>query len=358
MKTEKQKIVVGMSGGVDSSMSLVLLKNQGWQPVGVSLKYAVWKSKKNILRENVCCSRESFQVAKDICQKLSVPHYVIDISKNFKKQVIDYFISELKNNRTPSPCIICNRHLKFKKLFEFAKKHKIDYVATGHYAKIRKVRNTYQLLRAKDKIKDQTYSLCFLPQKWLKNIVFPLGSYIKEQVYQMARKEKFDWFLKTKQSQDFCFVAGKSLQYFLESKLGKKPGQIMNTEGNILGTHQGLHFYTIGQRKKIGLSGGPYFVKAFDVKKNTLIVTGNKKEISQKEILLSPCRFISGQPIKKRTEVMAKTRSSQKLAKAVLFPLKNEKLKIVFNKLQLAVTPGQFCVFYQGQVCLGGGVIN
>ena len=146
MSESKQKqIVVGMSGGIDSSMALVLLKKQGWQPVGVSLKYAVWQDKKNLLRENVCCSAQSFKIAKDVCQKSKVPYYISDVSTEFKKQVIDYFIKELKNKKTPNPCIICNRYLKFKKLFEWAKEHNIQYVATGHYARLRKTSKLYFL---------------------------------------------------------------------------------------------------------------------------------------------------------------------------------------------------------------------
>jgi len=331
--TEKHKeIIVGMSGGVDSSMALVLLKAQGWQPIGVSLKYATWKNQNQCLEveppniENACCSAESFKIARNVCKKLNVPYYIVNVSKDFQKKVIDYFVLELKNFKTPNPCIVCNRYLKFQKLFEFAKKHKIKFIATGHYAKIKKnitteshnchlngwsprpqkilesdltlgdskqQTNKYELLTAKDTKKDQTYSLSFLPQKWLKHIIFPLGNYTKTEVYKMAEQNGFKIFLEKKQSQDFCFIANKSMKYFLEQEIGKKYGLIKDTKGNILGEHQGLHFYTIGQRKGIKLPGGPYFVAKIDILNNVLIVTKNEKELYHKEILLSPVHFIS-----------------------------------------------------------------
>lgn len=355
-----EKIVVGLSGGVDSSMALVLLKKQGWQPIGVSLKYAIWKDPRNLLRENVCCSAESFRIAESICQKLKVPYHILDVSEDFKKEVIDYFISELKNNRTPNPCIICNRYLKFKKLFEWAQAHKVKYVATGHYARLRESpdRGKYEFLVAKDRNKDQTYSLCFLPQEWLGNIVFPLGGYTKPEIYQKAKEADFEFFLKRKESQNFCFVAGgKSLRCFLEKEIGKKPGPIKDSQGNILGEHQGLHFYTIGQRRGLGLPGGPYFVKDFEERKNLLIAAKNKKELLKSVAFLSPVHFISEEFPKRKINITAKIRYRQPLAKATLLPLSQGKIKLVFDRPQRAITPGQFAVFYKKDVCLGGGKI-
>lgn len=355
----KIKIVVGMSGGVDSSMALVLLKKQGFEPVGVSLKYAVWKNKDNLLRENVCCSAQSFRVARDICKELKVSYYIFDVKKEFKKEVIDYFLKELKGNKTPNPCIICNRWLKFKKLFEWAKEHNIEYVATGHYAKVQKNSKTqkYELKRAKDKKKDQTYSLCLLPQKWLKNTVFPLADYTKSEVYKIAKQKGFEIFLKQKQSQDFCFVAGKSMECFLRKEVGERKGIIKDDNGNVLGKHEGLHFYTIGQRKGINLSGGPYFVLDMDPLSNVLIVTKNENNLFCKELVLSNFHFISDTLPKKKIRVEAKIRSHHPLASAILFPSNKNRLKLVFDKSQKAVAPGQYVVFYNKNICLGGGRI-
>lgn len=359
MNHQGEKIVVGMSGGVDSSMALVLLKEQGWQPVGLSLKYAVWRDLRNLFRENVCCSSESFRIARKICQQLKVPHYTLDVSKDFKKEVIDYFIEELKHNRTPNPCIVCNRRLKFKKLFEWGRAQKIPYVATGHYARIGKNVSTskYELVRAKDKWKDQTYSLCLLPQEWLGHTVFPLGGLTKKEVYQMAQGLGFEVFLKRKESQDFCFVSGNCLNCFLEEKIGRKPGPIKDIRGRVLGEHSGLHFYTLGQRKGIELPHGPYYVQASEESQNALIVTKDKKDLLSFQAILAPIHFISGQSPKEEIRVAAKIRYHQAPAEAVLTPLATNKARLTFAEPQRAVTPGQFAVFYQNEVCLGGGRI-
>ena len=355
----RRKIVVGMSGGVDSSMALILLKEQGFDPIGLSLKYSTWSSSKNLIKENICCSVESFNIAKSICKKLNVPHYILDASKEFNKEVINYFVFEFKKKRTPNPCVMCNRFLKFEKLFEFAKKKGAKYVATGHYAKTEQNPKTKlcELKKAKDREKDQTYFLSFLKQNQLKNIIFPLDGYLKGDIFKMAEKYGFNYFTKDGQSQDFCFIENKSLSSFFEEKIGKKPGEIIDTSGNVLGGHDGLHFFTIGQRKGINLPYGPFYVKEFDIKNNALIITKNKKEISAKELILSPFNFISGKAPKTKIRVMANIRYGQPTISAILYPPKAGKIKIVFEKEVFAPTPGQFCVFYQGTVCLGGGAI-
>ncbi|MBL7053582.1 tRNA 2-thiouridine(34) synthase MnmA [Patescibacteria group bacterium] len=360
MINKNEKIVVGMSGGVDSSIALILLKEQGWDPIGVSLKYAIWPDKANCLRENVCCSKESFATATNICKKLKVPYHVLDVSADFKKQVIEYFVKELKNNRTPNPCIRCNPSLKFKQLFKYAKKHNIKYVATGHFAqsKVNKKTGKHELLKAKDNKKDQTYSLSWLPQKWLKYIKFPLGKYTKQQVFKLAIKHGFDFFIKQKQSQDFCFVAGKSMVFFLKKELGIKSGQIKDTKGNLLGEHNGLHFYTIGQRKGINLSGGPYFVVKKNNKENVLIVSKQEKDLYSKQAILSPVHFISGESLEASIKVQVKIRSQHIPSLAYLTPLTKNKIKLNFIKSQKAITLGQFAVFYKANVCLGGGEIK
>ena len=345
-------------------MTAFLLKKQGWDVIGVSLKLPIWKDKKNLLRENVCCTTESINTAQDLCKKLNIPFYTLDVKKDFKKEVVDYFVSELKQKRTPNPCIICNQKLKFKKLFEFAKKYKIKYVATGHYARIKRLLDykstrvlKYQLLKAKDQTKDQTYALSFLPQKWLKYLVFPLEDYLKTEVYQLALQEGFDFFVKRKQSQDFCFVAGKSLKPFLEKNLGRKKGTITDEKGKKLGQHQGLHFYTIGQRKGINISQGPWFVKNLDKKNNILIVTKKQQELTKKEVFLSPFNFLT-KPPRGKIKVTAKIRSRHPEQPATLYPSKNNQLKLIFNQPQRAITPGQFAVFYQKNICLGAGKIT
>ena len=359
MTDYNKKVVLGMSGGVDSSMSLILLKKRGYEPIGITLKLPVWKNQKNLLRENICCTTESINLAKSICQQFDVPYFILNKQKEFKKTVVNYFKKEIKNNRTPNPCVICNRYFKFKYLIDWAKKHKIFYIATGHYAKIKYNPKTkkYELFRAKDKKKDQSYNLSFLTQNQLKRLIFPIGNLYKKEVYKLIEKERFSIFCQKPQSQDFCFVSGKSLQEFIKSCLKPKPGLIIDKSGKILGKHNGLNFYTLGQRKGLKLANGPFYVLNFKPKENTLVVTNNKRDLLKREIVISPINFISGIPPKKPIEVMVKTRSQQKLSKANLIPFRR-KYKIKFKKPVLSPTPGQFAVFYQNNKCLGGGVIN
>lgn len=359
-KNNKTQVVVGLSGGVDSSVSLALLKKQGFEPVGVSFKYPVWKDKRNPLKENICCSQNGFDIAKKICQKLDVPHYIINDRLNFEKKVIGYFLSTLRNKQTPSPCLMCNRFVKFQGLFDFARKKGIKYVATGHYARIRRNKKTekYELLKGIDKTKDQSYFLSLLNQKQLGNIIFPLGKYTKKEVYQIAKKEGFDFFSKTKQSQDLCFVSQKALKFYLEEKIGIQMGDIVDGKGNILGQHNGLFYYTIGQRKGFNIPNGPWWVTDLNKKKNQLIITNKENDpaLFRKIVALNKCHFISGVKPKGVIRVMARIRFNQKTSRAKLVIIK-DKVKSIFEKPQKAVTPGQFAVFYQGNVCLGGGII-
>jgi len=360
-----KKIIVGLSGGVDSSVSLLLLKKAGYQPIGVSFKYAVWKDKKNLLKENVCCSEESFAIAREICRRLDVPYQIINEEISFRDKVIGYFLDVFRNKQTPNPCLICNRLVKFEKLIEVADKEKAGHIATGHYARIKRGRDgKFQLLKGKDTQKDQSYFLALLEQKHLKRIIFPLGDYTKKKVYQIAAKAGFEFFKKTRQSQDLCFIAGKSIPFYLEEELGFEPGEIINSEGKVLGKHQGLYFYTVGQRRGIDLPRGPWWVASLDKAKNRLIVTDKKNDpiLFKKEILLSDYNFISGNLPMAPLSVIAKTRYNQKLSRAKLYLFKKQgsklPLKLVFSRAQKAVTPGQWAVFYQKDVCLGGGKIK
>jgi len=356
----EQKIVVGLSGGVDSSVAIMLLKKQGWEPIGVSLKLPVWKGngcEKRCQKENVCCTERSIAVAKKVCKRLGVKHFVYDVRKNFEKKVVGYFLAEHKRFRTPNPCIYCNRYIKFSKLFEFAKRNGIKYVATGHYAKISVDKQGNQvLLKPKDLEKDQTYGLCLLSRSLLKKIIFPLADYTKDEVYDLAQDEKINFFQKIKQSQDFCYASGKEIALFLGQSLGARPGKVVDLSGNNLGKCDDLHSYTIGQRKGLAVAG--YYVKKIDPKNNCLIVTDNRNLVSVKEITLSKCNFLSSRIGIRKIKVRVITRYRQQLSDAIIQRIGRCRAKVIFKKPVEAVAPGQFCVFYYDNECVGGGVID
>lgn len=354
------KILVGLSGGVDSVVALMLLKQKGFEPRGVSLKYAVWQDPLNPQRENVCCDAAAFRHAQAVCRKLQVPYEIVDVKREFQQEVIAYFTRTLTQAKTPNPCLVCNRRLKFPYLFKAAQKRKIALVATGHYARVSQnpISQQFELKRARDLRKDQTYSLAYLPREYLAKLVLPLGNLKKAQVYEIARQHKLNFFLKKKESQDFCFVAGKALPRFLAATLGEQAGAIEDEFGRVLGSHVGLHFFTIGQRRGLELPGGPYFVRAKKLRSNTLVVTRDPKRLLAARVQLRACHFFNAQFPRTKIWVQAKTRAGARLAPAEFIPHKGKAGELVFRRCQRAFTPGQFAVFYQNNVCLGGGIIE
>jgi len=365
MEKNKKKVVVAMSGGVDSSVAAALLKRAGFNVIGVFMKF--WRGD---LRgfENRCCSSEAEVRARKVAKILKIPFYVFNFEKEFKKRIVDYFLKEYKRGITPNPCIICNKEIKFGLFLEKALALDADYIATGHYAKIiqnAKIKNQnnkskckiFKLLRAKDKNKDQSYFLWKLNQEQLKRVVFPIGDLRREEVENLARKFKLP-VLKAKKSVEICFIK-TTIDDFLKRYLKKKPGEIVNTKGELVGEHQGLWFYTIGQRKGIGLANGPYWVLDKDLKRNFLIVTKNEKDLLKKELICKNVNWTIGKPPHFPLKVKAKIRYGHQPAFAIL--LKNLKSKIYnlkFNKPQRAITPGQSVVFYSNNEILGGGIIK
>jgi len=329
-----------MSGGVDSGVTAALLKKQGFEVTGIFMK---------LFDSSVF--KDSEKRARKTAKMLGIPIFVLDLRKEFKRRVFDYFLNEYKKGRTPNPCVVCNNEIKFGLLLEKALSLKTDFVASGHYA--RKIGS--KLLKAKDQDKDQSYFLWKLSQKQLGRILFPLGSYTKKKVKFLAKKFKLP-LLNISESQEICFV-GKSINDFLKKHLKTKPGIIVNEKKEEAGRHQGLCFYTIGQRKGIGLSGGPYYVIGKNLKSNNLVVSRNKKDLEKNELIAEGINWISGKKPKFPLRVQAKTRSRQKSFSATV-NLFGKKLKVIFDKPQRAITPGQSVVFYSGQELLGGGIIK
>lgn len=373
MDTKNKTILVEMSGGVDSSMSFILLKEQGYNVIGVSFKYPIWDSKKNLLRENSCCTLESFKIAEYICKRYGSDHYVIDQQEEFKKEIIEYFNNELKEGRTGNPCVKCNQNLKFGLAFKLLEKFNADYLATGHYVKniFNNDTKEYELYTPKDQTKDQTYFLHVLNQEKLSKVIFPLSEYKKEDVYKMAYLKNLKFYENIKESSDFCFVAGASKDEYIKEKLGTEKGDIVNLQGKKIGEHNGLYFYTLGQRKGVGFfNSKPHYVCGFDFNSNKLIICSeDEKDVLYKtEIVIDNVNIINPSienKIKNKeiTQVLAKNRYQQKLEEASIEFMKNKKYKIIYKNKQLAPTLGQFCVFYEKtdkeeKMCYGGGAIT
>jgi len=376
VQIKRKKVMVGMSAGVDSTVAAALLQKQGYEVVGVFMHF--WQEESlDKARENKCCSLESYQELKKICQQLEIKLVVANVEKEFKKEIVDYFLREYKNGRTPNPCVACNKEIKFKVLLKKMLELKADYVATGHYARIKKIQDTrnlprtrieaskkqkiYKLFEAKDKEKDQTYFLYNLNQKQLAKILFPIGEYQKSQVRKMAKKFKLAVHDK-KESQDICFI-NSSVANFLTKYLKLRKGKIINQARKIVGEHQGLPLYTLGQRKGINIGGdGPYYVAGKDFAKNRLLVTNQKEAeiLFKKEMELEDVNWIGEIP-KFPTKILARTRYRNPLFSAIIksYGMRHRTCKIVFNQAQKNITPGQSAVFYakNGEL-LGGGVIK
>lgn len=351
------RVVCAMSGGVDSAVSAALLVRAGFEVIGVFMKF--WANKEDsgvCLPQNRCCSEESEQRARKTALQLGIPFYVLDVRDEFKKIVVDRFIADTKKGLTPNPCVVCNQEIKFGLLIEKARAMGGEFVATGHYAQIKKTKDgIYHLLKGKDKAKDQSYFLWRLNQKQLSRVIFPVGCFEKSAVRQLAKKWKLP-SAATPESQEVCF-ASRDMDKFLEKYCGTKPGNIVDNEGNIIGQHNGLWFYTIGQRKGIKLSGGPFYVARKERRSNRLIVCSSAKEsVMDTARLDSVVWRAPGRPLLPfETKVRIRYRSKE--ARAVISKSGRQYI-LKFSKPQFAVTPGQSAVFYRGQELLGGGIIK
>jgi len=370
MQNKNIKVVIAISGGVDSSVAAALLKKQGFDVIGIFMKF--WKdpsTSSGQADENRCCSTESEKLARLVAKKLGIPFYVLNIEKEFKKKVVDYFLKEYKNGNIPNPCVVCNKEIKFGFLIKKALSLGADFVATGHYTRLRREFPISKLqfpnkskipisklLKGKDKNKDQSYFLWQLNQKQLSHILFPVGEYTKPEVRKLAKKFKLPT-AEIPESQEVCFVQDETND-FLKKYLKTKPGEIIDIKGKKMGKHEGLWFYTIGQRRGLKVPQGPYYVVNKDFKKNILIVSKNQKDLEKKELVADDVNWISGKEPKLPLKIKVKIRYRADFSFATICKIQNTKYKIQFNKPQRAITPGQSAVFYKGNELLGGGIIE
>lgn len=343
---KKDKVLLGMSGGVDSAVSAILLQEQGYEVYGVTLK--LW-------------GQEKVEDAKKICTKLGIEHYSIDAKKEFKEHVIDDFICKYKINQTPNPCIECNKYLKFGYMYELAQKMGIQYLATGHYAKMEysEKYGRYVIKKAKNLAKDQSYVLYNMPKQLLGKVIFPLGEMeSKEKIRKIARSYDLEVANKP-DSEDICFIPDGDYKKFLEenSEIQPKNGKIVNTKGEVLGEHQGLYRYTIGQRKGLGIAYlEPLYVIGFNTDKNELIV-GTENELYKNEMLVNNLNLLLVDEIPNPIKVMVKTRYSAKEYSAMIKMIEKDTIKVKFDNPVARITPGQSAVLYIEDMVLGGGKI-
>lgn len=353
--------MVAMSGGVDSSVAAVILKDQGYDICGATLKLFDDEDVLTSCRTRTCCSLEDVEDARSVCHKLGIDHFVFNFKETFKDEVIEKFARSYEEGSTPNPCIDCNRYIKFSKLIERALLMKKDYIATGHYAQIEydNVSGRYLLKKAVDLSKDQSYVLYVLSQHDLSRTLLPLGKMTKEEVRKIAEERDLINARKP-DSQDICFVRDGDYAGFLKNTMGveSKKGKFIDSKGNILGEHKGIIHYTVGQRKGLGIAlGKPAYVISKNKEDNTVIL-GSEEELYSKRLKASDLNMIAVEKLTEPMKATVKTRYSQKETEAILYPESEDEIIVEFKQKQRAITPGQAVVFYDGDIVIGGGTIS
>ncbi len=353
----KKRVVVGMSGGVDSAVAAALLKEQGFDVVGLYMSN--WKE----TDEGGCCTGEQdWSDVGRVCDRIGIPYYSVDFSQQYMDNVFKHFVEEYKKGRTPNPDVLCNREVKFGPFADFAREMGADYIATGHYCRVRHDGDSHYLLRAADDNKDQTYFLNQVGSRQLRDVIFPLGDLFKSQVREAARRFGIP-VAEKKDSTGICFIGERNFRRFLSQYIPMKDGDIVTRDGKIVGRHGGVYYYTIGQRRGLGIGGSEdgngerWFVLDKDVEKNLLIVSQGEDDVLYKNALETDgFNFITPPPAKE-FDCEARIKHRQPLQKAKAY-VQAGGVRIVFDKKQRAIAPGQYAVVYIGELCLGGGAIS
>ncbi|MEE8340822.1 MAG: tRNA 2-thiouridine(34) synthase MnmA [Candidatus Neomarinimicrobiota bacterium] len=355
-----KRVVIGMSGGVDSSVAAYLLKEQGYDVQCIFMKN--WEDEDD---EFYCSTEEDYSAAVQVCDLLDIPLHSVNFSKEYRENVFKYFLTEYKSGRTPNPDVLCNKEIKFKFFLDYALNLGAEAIATGHYARVIKSADGYQLFKGIDKNKDQSYFLYLLGQKELSKTIFTVGGMTKPEVRELAKKMKMPNSNK-KDSTGICFIGERDFKTFLQQYLPARPGDIITAEGELVGQHDGLMYYTLGQRKGIGVGGGygateePWYVVNKDIDKNHLVIGQGHDHpgLYSNNIKAGQLHWITSVPTKIPAECTAKIRYRQKDQICTITAINNGIATITFTEDQFAPTPGQSIVFYDGEQCLGGGIIE
>ena len=355
----KKTVVVGLSGGVDSSVAAYLLKEQGYDVIGVTMQ--IWQEEDSCtVEENGgCCGLSAVEDARRVAQKLDIPYYVMNFRKEFQKQVIDYFTREYLEGRTPNPCIACNRYVKWESLLKRSLEIGADYIATGHYARVEQLPNgRYAIRNSVTAKKDQTYALYNLTQEQLARTLMPVGAYTKDEIRKIAEKAGLPVAHK-KDSQEICFVPDNDYARFIKNSTGKTipKGNFVLADGKVIGEHQGIIHYTIGQRKGLNLSmGHPVFVTKIRPDSNEVVI-GENEDLFVNTLICDRVNFMAMEGLDGEVRLKAKIRYNHPGAECVISPAEDGKVRVTFDQPQRAITPGQAVVFYQGEYVAGGGII-
>jgi tRNA-specific 2-thiouridylase len=353
----RKRVIVAMSGGVDSSTAAALLVRQGYDVVGVSMHLWTMEDSPALVNLRRCCSPQEIEDARTVAAALGIPHHILDFEREFTSSVVDYFCQEYLRGRTPNPCLACNRYIKFRLLLPKALELGGEYLATGHYCRIISNGHGYELWRARDEAKDQSYVLYMLGQEELSRLLFPVGEYTKEEVRRMAAEMGLPVASKI-DSADICFLPYSDYRPFLAERFPQRPGDIVDSSGRIVGRHEGIAGYTVGQRRGLPARGGrePLYVLSVNPETNT-VVAGSNDELLSNVLWAEKLSFVSGQAPERPLAVEAKIRYRSQAA-AALLTLHDGRAEVRFERPQRAITPGQAVVFYQGQKVLGGGIIT